>query len=50
MIWRYILIVLVNYENTSRYKWLVVPFDMKIDKKGHESDLEDELIEMHMDC
>ena len=30
-------------------KWLVTPFDMKIDNKGYESDLEGELIEMHVD-
>ena len=30
-------------------EWPVTPFDMKIDHKGHESDLEDELIEMHVD-
>ena len=27
---------------------LITPFDMKIDNKGHDSDLEDKLIEMHM--
>ena len=30
-------------------KWLVTPFDTKIDNKGIESDMEDELIEMHVD-
>ena len=30
-------------------KWLVTPFDMKIYNEGHESDLEDELSEMHVD-
>ena len=29
--------------------WLATPFDMKIDNEGHEYDLEDELIEMHVD-
>ena len=28
---------------------LITPFDMKIDNKGYESDLEDELIEMYVD-
>ena len=28
-------------------EWLVSPFDVKIYNKGYESDLEDELIEMH---
>ena len=30
-------------------EWLVTPFYMKMDNKGHESELEDELIEMHVD-
>ena len=30
-------------------EWLVASFDMKIDNKGYESDLEDELIEMCVD-
>ena len=29
--------------------WIVTPFDVKIDNKGCESDLECELIEMHVD-
>ena len=29
-------------------EWLVTPFDMKIDNKGHESDIEDEHFEMHV--
>ena len=36
-------------DNMHVPKWLVTPFDMKIDNKGHESDFEDELIEMHVD-
>ena len=28
--------------------WFVTPCGMKIDNKGYESDLEDELIEMHV--
>ena len=30
-------------------EWLATPFDMKIDNKGSGSDLECELIEMHVD-
>ena len=30
-------------------EWLFTPFDMKIGSKGYESDLEDELIVMHVD-
>ena len=30
-------------------EWHVTPFDVKIDNKGHESYLEDELIEMSVD-
>ena len=30
-------------------EWFVTPFNMKIDNKGYESDLEDEFIEMHVD-
>ena len=30
-------------------KWFVAPFYMKIYNKCHESELEDELIEMHLD-
>ena len=30
-------------------EWLFTPFDMKIGNNGYESDLEDELIEMHVD-
>ena len=30
-------------------EWLVTPFDMKIDNKGHECNLENGLIELHMD-
>ena len=30
-------------------EWLVTPFDMKIDNKSYESDLEDEHMEMHVD-
>ena len=29
-------------------EWLVTPFDMKIDNKGYECDLEDELIEINV--
>ena len=29
-------------------EWLVTPFDMKIDNKGYDSDLEDDLIETHV--
>ena len=29
-------------------EWLVTPYDMKIYNKGHESDLEDGLIKMHV--
>ena len=29
-------------------EWHVTLFDIKIDNKGNESDLEDELIEMHI--
>ena len=29
-------------------EWLVTPLDMKIDNEGCESDLEDELIELHV--
>ena len=28
--------------------WVVIPFDMKRDNKGCESDVKDEIIEMHM--
>ena len=38
-----------DLDNMYFLEWLVVPFDMKIDNKGHECDLEDELIEMHVD-
>ena len=30
-------------------EWLETPFDMKIDNKGCETDIEDELMEMHVD-
>ena len=30
-------------------EWLVTPFDMKIDNNGYESDIEDQLTEMHVD-
>ena len=30
-------------------EWLVTSSNMKIDNKRYESDIEDELIEMHMD-
>ena len=30
-------------------EWRVTPFDMKIGNKSNESDLEDRLIEMHVD-
>ena len=29
-------------------EWLVIPFDIKIDSKGYESDLGDELIVMNV--
>ena len=39
------------YINNLNYfsNWLVTSFNIKIDNKGYESDLEDELIEMHVD-
>ena len=30
-------------------EWLLTPFNMKINNEGYESDLEDDLIEMHVD-
>ena len=30
-------------------EWLVSPFDVKIDNKSYESDIEDEIIEIHVD-
>ena len=30
-------------------EWLATPVDMKIDKEGYESDIEDELNEMYME-
>ena len=30
-------------------EWLVNPFDIKIDNKGHEPDIQDERIEMYGD-
>ena len=30
-------------------EWLVTPFDMKIDNRGYKSELEDEIIKMHVD-
>ena len=38
-----------DLDNMHVPDWLAIQFDMKIDNKGHESDLEDEPIEMHVD-
>ena len=38
----------VDLDNMYVSEWLLSPLDMKIDNKGYESDLEDELIEMHV--
>ena len=38
-----------DFDNMHVLELLATPFDMKIDNKGCESDLEDELIEMHVD-
>ena len=38
-----------NLDNIHVADWLVIVFDMKIDNKSHEFDLEDQLIEMHVD-
>ena len=35
--------------NLNVPEWSVTPFDMEIDNKGYVSDLENELIEMHVD-
>ena len=29
-------------------EWLVTPLDMKIDNKGYDADLEEQLFEMHV--
>ena len=38
-----------DLDNRHVPEWLVTPLDMKIDNKGYESDLEDDLIEMRED-
>ena len=38
-----------DLDNMQVPEWPVIPFDMKIDNKGYESDLEDELIEIRVD-
>ena len=38
-----------DLDNMHVLEWQVTPFDMKMDNKGYESDIEDELIEMHVD-
>ena len=38
-----------DVDNMHVAEWLVPQFDIKIDNKGYESDLEDERIEMHVD-
>ena len=38
-----------DLDNIHVPKWLVAPFDVKIYNKVNKSDLEDELIEMHVD-
>ena len=39
----------MHLDNFYVREWLVTPFDVKIDNKGYECDLEDELIGMHVD-
>ena len=38
-----------DLDNIHVHEWLAIAFDMKIDNKGYESDVEDERIEMHVD-
>ena len=38
-----------DLDNMHVPEWLVTPFEMKTDNKGSESDLEDDLSEMHVD-
>ena len=38
-----------DLDNMHVSEWIVTPFDVKIDNKGIECDLEDELIEIHVD-
>ena len=45
---RYCKICFGDLDNMHVPEWLVTLFDMKVDNTGCESDLEDELIEMHV--